>query len=435
MGQFTTWSRHGIVSLLLLAVATGIVAAIGATIFHLLIEFSTWIFFQIPSDADFASNLASLPDWKRVLIPTAGGFLVGLIFTFIKLTEAEGEGVPEVMKAVAFRHSKIRALIAPIKILTTAITLGSGGSAGREGPTVQIGSAIGSAIGQLFKQDESRTRLLLGAGAAAGIAGTFGAPLAGILFSTELILKRIDRTSLVVLIIAAFTSAEATKRMLGYPGLRFTLPHEIDTTLTTLLLSLVLGIVAAGISLLFGFILHRSALLFHHWRVPHVIPPTIGGLLIGLIGLYVPYIHEPTAYPLMSSLLSLSSLPFLFMVLLLFAKMFATGITLGSGGSGGVFAPALLIGTLLGNSFALTLGSFGFGTADSITTFALVGMAAVFAGITHAPFTALFIMFEITGEGLIVPAVIVAAFTSYLLSYSLRKESVYTEHLTRKKIV
>jgi CIC family chloride channel protein len=204
------WFQKGTVfGLLLLAVVIGLGGAIGAELFHVLIHTSTSLFFGYDGSLTFLETLTAIPWWQRVLIPTVGGLLVGLIFTWAKVSEAEGEGVPEVMEALAHRKGTIRPIVAPVKIITAAITLGSGGSAGREGPVIQIGSTIGSSVAQFFKVQPMDRMLLLAAGGAAGIAGTFGAPLAGILFTIEILRHKLRIKTVLIVACLLYTSDAA----------------------------------------------------------------------------------------------------------------------------------------------------------------------------------------------------------------------------------
>ncbi len=423
-----TWfSKATPFRLIILSLLVGIGGACGSAIFHFLITSFTALSFGKTEGLSFVEHVATMPDWERVLIPTLGGLLVGVIFAVVKVTEAEGEGVPEVMEALALRRGKIRPWVAPVKILTAAVTLGSGGSAGREGPIIQIGSAIGSSIGQFMRLDQERTRLLLGAGAAAGIGGTFGAPVAGVVFSVELLLKKTTLFQTLLLSIAALTGASVTKLMTGHEGLRFSIGHSVDLNFASFYSSFLLGVFAAFVAVLFGMILRRSSKFFKHTPLPRWLRPALGGFAIGLIGLLLPYIHEPAAYPLMVDLLTVSALPISFLLILLVVKMLATGITLGSGGSGGIFAPSLLIGTILGSVFGNFLVMLGVIAPEQVSTLALVGMGAVFAGAAHAPLTAIFILYEMTDELSALPLLIIASLTAVGVAKKLHKQSVYTE--------
>lgn len=428
MLRLRTWfSRATPTSLIILSLVVGVGGAIGATLFHLLIATFTALSFGSSGELGFVEHVAMMPSWQRVLIPTLGGLLVGIVFTIVKVTEAEGEGVPEVMEALALRRGKIRPWVAPVKILTAALTLGTGGSSGREGPIIQIGSAIGSSVGQFVRLDQEHTRLLLAAGAAAGIGGTFGAPVAGVVFSVELLLKRVTFFKTIIISVSALTGSGITKLVIGHEGLRFDAGEAAYSSVTLLAAAFLLGILAAGVAVLFGIILRSCLRIFKYATLPRIMRSTVGGFLIGLIGLALPYIHEPAAYPLMIDLLSLSTLPAGFLILLLIVKMLATGITLGSGGSGGIFAPALLIGTLLGSVFGNFLTELGVISASDTATMALVGMGAVFAGTAHAPFTAIFILYEMTDEVMALPLIIIACLTATYCAKKLHTESVYTE--------
>jgi len=414
-------------TLAVLSLVTGVVTGIGCIAFLWLID-AVLTFFYGPGD--FATNVNSLPIWRDIMIPTIGGFLVGLIVMVLHRHDIAGEGVPHVLDAVNTKRSRFQLVAVPLKILTTAITLGSGGSAGKEGPIVHIGATLGSTIGSWAKCGERDRRLLLAAGAAAGIAGVFNTPIAGVIFSLELILKRITIHQTVAIILAALV-ATAVVRFYGIETISIPLSAIPASDWYTLALSIPLGILAGGLAILFGFSLFLATVLFTHYKLPAVIPSTIGGLLVGLIGAAVPYIHEPMAHPLIVDALALTTLPTLLIVSIIVAKIVATGITLGSGSSGGVFAPALLIGTLLGVLYASFIGLFGFTDQGLITTIILVGMAAFFAGVTHAPFTAVIIIVELTREPMVLPAIAVATFVGYLTAKLLHHESVYTEHLDR----
>lgn len=432
--KLTMSNLRAAVVLFILTLCVGITVAIGCISFHLLIEFFTQIFFGINDKETFISTVTQLSTFERVLIPTLGGLLVGIILTYLHVADAEGEGVPQVLRAVIFKKSRIRFLVAPIKIVTTALTLGSGGSAGREGPIVQIGSALGSAIGQLARQNESVTKLLLAAGAAAGIGGTFGAPISGVLFSLELILKSVTVRAVLILTLAAVVSDQIASQVLGYDGLRLLLPSDMAINGWLLFISVFLGMASGVVAIYFGRTIRLGEYVFGKLSLPLFVKTAIGGFLVGGLSLYFPYIHEPATYPLMIDLFSVSTLPILFLVGLLFVKILATAITISSGSSGGILAPALLTGLIFGYVSAVALAFLGM-PATSIVSFGLIGMAGVFAGVTHAPITATALIYEITSELTVIPVVLIAALTSYFMAKYLHKESVYTEHLSKRRIV
>lgn len=414
-------------SLFIPSILTGIAVGLGAVVFLWLIETILTFFYGAGS---FADNIRALPPWRTVLTPAVGGFFVGLLVMILKRTDIAGEGVPQVLEAVEKNRSHMQLLVAPLKILTTAITLGSGGSAGKEGPIVQIGSTLGATLGTWFKRNEHDRKILIAAGAAAGIAGVFNAPIAGVIFSIELITRKFNISHTLTIALAAII-ANVVTRYSGVKAISIHLNVIPSTDWQALVLSIPLGLIAGGLAIIFGFCLYLFTVLFHHYKVPAFIPTTIGGFMVGCIGLFIPYVHEPMAHPLMMEMLSLNNLSILFIASVLLAKILATSFTLGSGSSGGVFAPALLIGTLLGALYATFIALFGFGDAAITTTFILIGMASFFAGVTHAPITAIIILVELTKEPLVLPAVAIGTFVAYITAKTIHSDSVYTEHLNR----
>lgn len=418
------FSHHSAVKLLPLSFIIGIGGALGAVVFHLLIEAVTKLFFGAPSPDGFIATAEALPDWYRVIIPAIGGLCVGLLYKLSRVPEAEGEGVPEVIEALAIARGKIRPLVAPVKTLASAITIGSGGSAGREGPIIQIGSAIGSNIGQMLRLHTHETSQLLAIGAAAGVAGTFSAPLAGVIFSIEVLRARADAMGFVLLGCAAIVSAVVTESFIGHTGLSFALNNVPLLTVPQSFTFLLLGTLCGLVAILFGLSLRAASSLFKTLPLFDILRPALGGLIIGCIALYIPHLYEPASYPLMMDISNLQTLSLSFLFVLLVGKIIATSLTLGSGGSGGVFAPSLLIGLIVGSLFGVGLAELTSLGADPVL-YALVGMAALFAGVAHAPLTSILIVYEFTDEPMLLPALIVACLTSYFISSHIRAESIY----------
>ncbi len=409
------------VGLFVLAVAVGVGGAFGAAIFDLLIHLTTLRFYGHNGSTSFLSLIGEMSSWQRILIPTLGGLLVGIIFKLAKVSEAEGEGVPEVMEALAHHRGTIRPIVAPIKIVTAALTLGSGGSAGREGPIIQIGSAIGSSIAQRFTLSTHGRGLLLAAGAAAAIGGTFGAPIAGVLFTYEILKHKPGLKHLLYVATASTVGYYGASFLTSHPGLRFDTVFSLSFD-STLIITLIVLIVTAGTTaLLFEKVLHVGKHAFSRIHAPHMIKPALGGLAIGLIGLYVPYIHEPAAYPMMVDLLSFSSIPVSLLVVVLVIKIVATSITLGSGGSGGIFAPLLFIGAILGTLLS------GFVGDDSTALVIVSAMAATFAAAASAPLTAAVICFELTSAPLtVLPVFFLVSYGASLLYKLSGRRSIYS---------
>ncbi len=427
MHTIQTWFQKGTpTGLLLLSFIVGIGGALGAALFHALIYLSTLAFYGYDGSTGFITVVEAMPVWQRILIPTLGGLLVGIICALAKVNEAEGEGVPEVMEALVHKRGTIRPIVAPIKIITAALTLGSGGSAGREGPIIQIGSAIGSTVAQVMKLKATERSLLLAAGAAAAIGGTFGAPVAGVLFTIEILHHRsrgIVRS--LVLVLSAFTGMIGARLITGAEGLRFSPITTYEFDVIQIVSLIILGVLCALTALLFGNILSSTRTLFKKIPLPHMLKPAVGGFLIGCIGLYLPYIHEPAAYPLMVDLIGFSALPVGILLVLLILKMVATGFTLGSGGSGGIFAPLLLLGAIVGSILASLLLLLNLTSTSVAPLLIILGMAAVFAGAAHAPLTASFITYEMTGEIKYLIPLLVICFISVFIAKRINPHSVY----------
>ncbi|MDA0264657.1 MAG: chloride channel protein [Chloroflexi bacterium] len=401
----------------LLAIVVGIAAGLGAVGFRYLLEIVTDLFFVGGQDL-----LGSMGKWYVVLIPAAGGLLVGpLVYRFAR--EAQGHGVPEVMAAVVARGGRIRPRVAIVKTLASSICIASGGSVGREGPIVQIGSAIGSTIGQVLRLSPGDIRLLVACGAAGGISGTFNAPLAGVLFSMEIILHRYTGRSFGLVALSSVTSAAIAHAFFGDSAV-FLIPSYELASSWEFPLYILLGVIAAFVAYLFVAVLYKSENLFEALKFPPYLKPVIGGLAVGLIGVFYPQVFG-VGYGTVDFILA-GHLALSLLLPLLLIKILATSLTLGSGGSGGVFAPSLFIGAVLGGAF----GNIGNELLPGITgpegAYALVGMAAVFAAAARAPATSIVILFEMTRDYDIILPLIAAVVVSTIVARILRRESIYT---------
>jgi CIC family chloride channel protein len=373
----------------------------------------------------------SIGFWFVVAAPVIGGLVYGpLIHLFAR--EARGHGVPEVMYAVSERGGRIRPRVAAIKALASAVCIGSGGSVGREGPIVQIGSALGSSLGQLTRVPESRLRVLVACGAAGGISATFNAPIAGVFFGLELILRDFEADSFGVVVLSSFVADVIGRAVFGsnpflhLPAFRLRSPIEYP-------LYAGLGLVAAIAGLMFVRVLYGSEDLADRlWRGPEWLRPAAGGLLLGLVLLAVPELYG-VGYPPLEKAIH-GNYAIWFLLVLLLGKIFATSLTISIGGSGGVFAPSLFMGAMLGTAYGAGMNHLLPGDTAAAGAYGLVGMGAVFAAASRAPITAVIIIFELTGNyRIILPlmfAIALAAGVSSLLS----RDTIYTLKLRRRGI-
>ena len=411
--------------LIVTALIVGLGGGLGAVAFRWLINSFRHFFFDVMRDWLWFMGPAYV-----VVVPALGGLIVGLLVYFFA-REAKGHGVPEVMEAIAIRGGRIRPVVVVVKSLASSVCIGSGGSVGREGPIVQIGSALGSTVGQLLRLSDERVRNLVACGAAAGIAATFNAPIAGVIFALEVILGEFSVAYFSTVVISSVTASVVGRIAFGnVPA--FVIPEYSLVSPWELLLYVLMGGLAGLVALLFVRVLYWSEDLFDDWRFPEYVKPAAGGLLVGVIGFYFPQVFG-VGYPAIGDAL-LGRMALGIMGLLILLKILATSLTIGSGGSGGVFAPSLFIGAMAGGVFGTVAHRILPGITAAPGAYALVGMAAVFAGAAHAPITAIIILFEMTNDYRIILPLMLATVVSTLLAQRLYPESIYTLKLSRRGV-
>ncbi len=427
----------------LVAIGCGLAGAVGAVLFRFLIQVFQESFFgsaafwngllagQLVLGAEDPLALgASLPAWRRLIAPAIGGLIVGpLVYFFAR--EAKGHGVPEVMEAVALRGGVIRPRVVAVKTLASALTIASGGSVGREGPIVQIGSAIGSTIGQMLRMPSRQLRTLVGCGAAAGIASTFNAPIAGALFAVEVILGDFAAVQLGPIVISSVVATVVSRFFLGNTP-AFTVPHYELVSPFELFPYMVVGVLAAAVGLVFMTALYAAEDGFDRIPIPPWIKAAIGGLAVGAIGTQFPHVFG-VGYGTITAALD-AQLPLYLLGALLVWKIAATSITIGSGGSGGVFAPSLFLGAMTGGFFGTVIHQWFPDYTASSGAYALVTMGAVVAATTHAPITAIIMIFEMTQSITIIPPLMAACVISTIVSSYVRRDSIYTMKLLRRGV-
>jgi CIC family chloride channel protein len=413
------------------SIAVGVGAGAAAIVFRELISAFDWVFF-----GRLASALDFLGDWRVVPIPIIGGLLVGPLI-YLLAREAKGHGVPEVMLAVETAGGRIRSRVAVVKSLASALTIGSGGSVGREGPIVQIASTVGSTIGQLARLSDENVRLLVAAGAAGGISATFNAPIAGVFFALEVILRRFNVRNFSVVVLSSVVADAIAQSRFGDEPSFLTAPYELESPLEFPLYAL-LGILAALAALAFIWVLYKSEDVFDGIPAPEWTKAAIGGLGVGLLGLSfvelfsVGYGSGPSRLAIPDALAGDKTLQVL--IALAGLKILATSVTIGSGGSGGVFAPSLFIGAMLGGAFGELVHSAWPGTTAPPGAYATVGMAAVFAAASRAPITSILILFEMTRDYSIILPLMTAVVVATVVAQIIRRDTIYTLKLRRRGI-
>ena len=438
-----------------LGAIVGAICGLAAVLLRFAITGVAYVFVLIP-------QLIGVLGW--IIAPTVGGLLVAIIIIRIS-PETEGHGVPEVMESYVLQGGKMRARVPVLKTLTSAISIGTGGSGGREGPIAQIGAGVGSVVANSLHLGKNETKTIVLCGLSSGLAATFNAPLGGALFGIEIIAGGVIGFSILPIIlscvIATSVSRYTTQLILGEAtNLTFTTPSFQMSNPMELILFLLLGVILGLVSVIWtrGFYSIQGA--FEKLRVNKYFVPAIGGLFTGILGVIVVFLEQSFHYsgtfvdqPYLPAIMG-DEYPFinavlvspdimtgglaLLGVLFLFGtiKMFSTGATLGSGGSGGVFAPTLFIGAGLGGALGWVFEYFAPSVVPPSTAmiFALVGMAALFGGACRAPVTGIIIVAEMSGDYLLTLPLMIAVSSAYLVSSFYEKESIYSMALARKGV-
>jgi CIC family chloride channel protein len=415
----------------LLSCIAGLAGGLGAIAFRLMIDLNSHLFFDLilpRVSVGFDGFNVGI-----ILLPVLGGLIVGpIIMRFAP--ETKGHGVPEVMEAVALKGGRIRQRVAFLKVIVSSVTIGSGGSAGREGPIAQIGSTIGSFLGQVFKLDAKDTKLLVTSGLAAGIAGTFNAPLGGALFGLEILFRGVGLFNAMPVVLASVIGAATAAAYLGQTpafnaqGLTSWTPPELG-------FYVILGLVFGVISVLWVRVFYAVEDGFERLRVPSGCKQALGGLMVGfLIMLYPAYGVKGVGYEGVNmALVGGFSLSLLLMLGVL--KIIATSFTIGSGGSGGIFAPSLYIGSMFGGAMGLLFNWAFPSVVHQPFTYALAGMAALFAGAAQAPINVIVMIPEMSRDFALIPPIMASSVTSFFVAWLfLRGSSIYTLKLQRRGI-
>jgi len=434
-------SQHAnfhMVKVCLLASCIGILAGIAAEALHRLIGLVTNIAFYQRFSTHIVSPLDSPLGVFMIFVPAIGGLIVGIMAKY-GTPLVRGHGIPEAMEAVLLNRSRIHPKVALLKPLSAGISLGSGQPFGAEGPIIQTGAAIGSLLGQLFRTTSTERKVLLASGAAAGLAATFGTPVAAIIFALELLLFEFRTRSFIPLVIASTIAAEMHIVILG------TAPVFSVGTISfgepwLLSLFLVLGLISGGVAISLTKILYWLEDMYHAIPISHYLYPTLGGLFVGVVGYVVPHttysqidVFGPGYYVIENILSNQYASGFLLILLLSKASVWL--VALGSGTSGGTLAPIFMIGAATGGIFGLVIQRL-FPQADiSPAAFALAGMAAVFGSSTRATFASIVFAFEMTRSYEALLPVMFTCVIADLLAAHFTKTSILTEQLRRSGVL
>jgi H+/Cl- antiporter ClcA len=411
-----------IIKLSFIAIFIGVAAALVAFILYRLIGLVTNLAFLQRWSFAFVSPALTTAKWTILAAPIIGGVLVGLMARYGS-DRIRGHGIPEALEAILFRQSKMLWRVAILKPLSAAIAIGTGGPFGAEGPIIMTGGAVGSLIGQVFYLSSMERRVLLVAGATAGMAATFGTPIASVLLAVELLLFELRPRSTIPVAIACFVAAALRPYLLG-PGPLFPLPIEFHPHLAELGMAAVCGALAALLATMMTAAIYRTEDFFHKLPVHWMWWPTLGAIAVS-IGGYI----EPQAlgvgYDVIDKLLTgqmVGTAVLVFMIV----KSLMWIIYLGSGTSGGVLAPLLALGAGLGGLESMIF------PGNEPLLWPLLGMGAMLAGVMRLPFTSILFALELTHNASVLPALLIACTMAYGVSIFLMKRSILTEKIARR---
>jgi len=435
--------RLRLLPLSLVALAVGIITGFGAVVFRGLIGLIHNLFFLHQFSFAYDSSLFTpFNPWGPavILVPVIGGIGVTWIVSNFA-PEAKGHGVPEVMDAIYYQRGVIRPVVAVVKSIASALAIGTGAAVGREGPIIQIGSALGSTFGQVIRMRPGQRITLVAAGAGAGIAATFNTPIGGVLFATELMLPEISVNTFLPVAVATGTATFIGRLFFGNQP-AFNVPHNLVplpnniSTVAILALYAVLGAITGVAAAAFVRVLHwleDGFDLISGRYIRHILGMLlVGGLIYGLWVTAGHYYVEGVGYSSIQAILYGQIIGGGFLLILFVCKLLATTISLGSGSSGGIFSPSLFMGATLGAAFAFGVQAFIPGLSLSPPAFAMVGMGAMVGGGTGAAMTAVTMIFEMTRDYDIVLPMILAVAMALGVRRMLSIENIYTMKLARR---
>ena len=419
-------------SLVILGVVVGALAALGNAAFRMCMLFFHHLFFVQ------YGGLLGIPQggWHRVfylLLPVTGALVVGLAVWRFSDT-IKGYGMPRLLLAVAKGGGYIKARVIPLNITIPTLVIGSGGSAGREGPIAALGGALGSVVGQIVQVSHQRMRVLVASGAGAAIAAAFDAPIAGMMFALEIVLLgNFDVEYFPPVVISAGTATVLTEALYGSQVTFHLPPFHIQNLWVEVPSYVVLGLVVAFLGVLFIKIFYAVEHVFERARVHIYFRILMGAFLVGGMGIFLPQVMG-NGYPVIEEVLQ-GRLIWGVVTLLIFAKMVATSITVGSGSPGGLFAPALYIGCMIGASFGGIVHTLLPMLSAPPGAYASVGMGAFLGAACHAPLTGIFLLFEMTRNYHIMLPAIFATIIGSLVAERILPFSIDTYGLAQKGIV
>jgi CIC family chloride channel protein len=426
-----------------LALVIGIMTGLGAVAFRALIGFVHNAFYNGRLSFIYDANIAEAPsrfgDWV-FFSPVIGGlFVVYIVKRFAP--EAKGHGVPEVMDAVFYKHGNIRGKVAIVKALASALSIGSGAAVGREGPIIQIGSALGSAFAQVIRLSTWQKITLLSAGAGAGIAATFNTPLGGVLFALEILLPEVSNRTFLPVVVATGAATTIGRLLIGpdpafaVSDIQFSLAGTfgLQEAIAFVLLGILCGVVAWAFIRLLVIMEDGFPKLPGNEYTQNIIGMSVIGLMMVVLTRTFGHSYvDGVGYSVIQAILDQKMTAAGLLALLFLLKMVATAVSLGCGASGGIFSPSLYLGATLGAAFAAAAGSWLPHAGLAVPSAAIIGMAAMVGAATGGVMTAIVMVFEMTRDYAIIVPVVVAVALAAGIRRALINETIYTVKLRHR---
>ncbi len=413
-----------------LAIIVGLLTGFAEVILKLIIEFFTDLFF---SNNITSGNKFKDYTWVFLVILPSIGFIITQLLMQVLSIKAKMHGVSQVIYSILLKHGLIKPIAPITEGITSAITIGTGGSVGPEGPAIYLGAGIGSIISKIFNVNPRRMQILAAAGAGAGIAAAFNAPIAGALFAIEIILMDFHFNQFSVVVFATVFATFVSRSLLGDVASFSSVQYQLHNGFEFLLFA-VLGVFSGLVSFLFiKFLYWLEDFIKTKLRINKYLKALLGGILLGAIGLILPEVLG-VGYDVIDNFLK-NQIIWYIALILIFAKIFTTSLTLSSGGMGGIFAPTLVIGASLGSFFGYIFNYISPELAPQPEAYVILGMAGLLSGTIHAPITSIIMIFELTkNQNFILPAMITCVI-SIAISRRLIRESIYMQPLAKNNLL
>ncbi len=416
---------------LLLAVGVGVLAAVVNRVFRVVTDLASLLLLSREGELSGVAEL--LPMWARFLAPVAGGLAAGAILQY-GLRIVGQQGSTNLLEVVVAGDGRLPFRSTLIKSLSSLVSIATGAPIGREGSITQLSATLASKAGQLAAAPPYRLRLMLACGAAGGMASAYNAPIAGAVFAAQIVLGNFSMNLFAPLIVSSVVAAVLSRNFFGLDPW-YTAPVFEFTKLRQLPWFLVLGVAAGVVGAAFLGLLRRSEALFQRSRLPWSVRLAAAGAVVGLLALKFPQVWGNGYLPTARIMAESEAYGVGLLVLLLLSRLTATVVTVGAGTVGGVFTPTLFLGAVLGSLFGQILHAVGWGRELPTAAFALVGMGSVLAATTHSPLLAMIMVFEISLNYSLMPALMVACALGTLVGRRLHPSSVYTEPLRQKSLL